>query len=295
MVRFWWILFFALTLLLPFRHHPRLLSAIYSNIAAVYSLGSVDSRQVEEWFTRSYNINSENVPACINEGRWLLGQDQESKAIRKLERAVSLKPDSVAARFFLGLSLTESGRIDYALVQFQKIGLEKIENESFNILKRFAWRHLQSARKSTSESREWIKAERYYLILRALFPDSWTPWMELVDFYFEWDRDSAKGLSVLKEAEGKFPRNPSPNLELADYFILVGSYDQALGELEKVFEKEPGNIRLYATLCRLLNDQIHPSVEEWYLRAAHNVEETNRDLRCLRVLNKRYQSGMVLK
>lgn len=218
---------------------------------------------VAEGFEAARRVCPEASMPWLEEGRWRLAAGDVLPAIAALRAAVERDPHSRRARFFLGLSLLESGQVEAAAGQFRRSGLTARQRGEFDLLTDLGWRRVLAARTSEN-SADWQRAEYCYRTARALFSDEPEYWRSLAVFYLDLKPDAdAAGIEELERAKAAFPSDSWPYLETAIYHQRWGRQELALAEVREALVRGFQDDALFDLAVKTLRDSSRPVASEW--------------------------------
>ena len=287
-----------LAFVLPAARLPGLLSLGQTNWAVLAGLPACgigeDASTTATRFDRAERASADTAAPHLEEGRWRFSRGERELAIEALREALRLSPESQAAHFFLGSALAEAGRIEEAAGEFRRSGLNPHDPGEFDFLAEKAWHYVLSARSANPGAEDWSRAEDYYRVSLAAFPQYRQYWRNLAIFYLDLKPgDAARGIEVLEEAAEAFPQSSWPNLDAATYFQRIGDPARALSEIRTALMRDPYEEEGYRLATRILVDS-GPRVAKAWIRSVRAdcpdnryVESRLGDL--VRVLDDRFR------
>ena len=197
---------------------------VHFNLGFVYTAES-KPEQARPEYEKAISLDPKMGPAYLNLGITLLPSDPAAAAAA-LQKATEILPDDARAKFFLGLALERSGKVEDAIAAYENA--EGADAQAVDI--RLALGH------ATATAKHWQDSEKAFRDALALQPDP---------------SDSAEaylGLSAALTAEQKFddaskaldaysqlrPDDAKVRLQRGNLLAQLGKDDEALRELDQL-------------------------------------------------------------
>jgi len=206
-----------------YRAHNQLGAEYYeqaSRLGAVPAALPLLDRAIAEYriaaeLYESYYDPNLNLGMAYRERGRITGEDADyEKAVRRLERCLELRPESVRARYQLATTLGVWGKDDAALEAFRVLAEADRDRETG---KRLAL-YLTPMARIELDRENWLAAEALYRELISLTPDDPNGYVGLAKALVETGREpEAQG--VFRQLFERRPDDPKPHLALAALFL----------------------------------------------------------------------------